>query len=87
MFAATACPGTTIHNMLKDGSLISAIKKEMIKKEVKEVAEDLIKLANKVWSYKNAKLEKRDVYGILREIRDNTKTIVSKLTAIEKKLK
>ena len=58
-----------------------------IKEDVKDIMTDINEVGKKVWAYKNAKLEKRDAYGILREIRDDVKTIKTKIVAIEKKIK
>lgn len=93
MFWATGCPGDWIHARLANGQIIRDViakMKENTKKEAKEVmaltTKEIEKIALKVWSYRNAKLEKSDAYAILRQCRDSLGRIEKQLTAINKKL-
>ena len=89
MFAATACPGTVIHEHLTSGKLIKDIKNKMTGQEASDMAitaKDLERVALSVWGYKNKKLEKGDAYQILRDIRNDVADIKKRVTAIEAKI-
>ena len=64
--------------------------KKDAKEEVKDMAltaNELEKIALKVWGYRNSKLEKSDAYSILRTIRNDVADIKKRVAALEKKMK